>query len=203
LQTIDPREIIKESPAEFITCKNGEYYFQSRGFPMHEDVHRLSKEYPEEEFMLKIWNVDALSAMLLTVIYKGGDNGEKIRIEPHFYYEFRSPRLKDVMGQERFYVFFKKISSFFEKLKGLYHEKWLESDEPNKAPKYDKISIQFEDDEFRVLATWDCFSCIVIEGFSKVSNQTLWKLIDGHSNTLRNNNKTESIKNEDIDDLPF
>lgn len=209
LQTMDPRKIIKESPAKFISCKNGEYYYQSRRFPIDKDVYRLSKEFPGEEFIVKIWNVDALSAVMLTVIYKDGDHGEIIRIEPHFHYECRSPRLMDVLGEERFFVFFKKITSFFEKLKGLYYEEWLESydpNEPHKAPEYDKINIQFEDDEFKVLATWDCFSYIVIEGFFKVSNKTSWKLIDGHSYIPRNNNKTESIKNEDDDDydsLPF
>ena len=67
LQKIDPREIINKTASEFISCKDGIYYFQTNRGALHEDIVELSKRYPDEVFIARIWNIDFYDSEIRTI----------------------------------------------------------------------------------------------------------------------------------------
>jgi len=192
LQAINPMEIIKESPSRFSHLIDGSYYFESRGYPIIDDVYKLSIEYPNEEFVVKFWNLcaDGFGSKMRTIRYSGGDC-KVIRVEPRFHYDCRNRQLESGFWAKRFEVFYDRIISFFEKIKDVYAEEWLENDVTANENKHEQISIQLEDEVYRVVATWDFYSHVTIEGFYKITNQASWKLIDGTSYIPQHSKKQE------------
>ncbi len=202
LQTIDPKIIIKGSGAKFISCEDREYYFQSRRLPIHENILEFSTRYPDEEFIMEILNVDLYCSVMRTITYKNGEC-KILKVEPVFYYEYSS-QLKEEIGIDRFNFFLTKINSFFEKLKDVFAQEWLESEDALENKKHEEISIQLEDEKFRIVATWDYCSHISIKGLYKVTNQTLWELIDKHSYIPTNpTNYENKPDNDPFGNLPF
>jgi hypothetical protein len=155
----------------FISCHNGEYYYQSRNYALSNEIHQLAKKYPNEEFELIFWDDDPYESKKNTLNFKG-EKWETIKIEPNFFYDYNT-ELKRVLGEDRFKVVIKKIKYFFEKFHEVFDGQWLEDGDSEIS----EASIEFKDEELKIIATRKSFSYIKIEGFY-ITSKTSWGKID-------------------------
>lgn len=202
LETIDPKELIDNTPAEFISYDNYQFYFQGRGILISDKIQELAKKHPDEEFIAVIWNIDAYESVMKTVSFKGKDCFLE-RAEPKFYYDCPYD-LSKVIGEKVFCDYVKKIKRFFESIKDFLDVEWDEENPKNNNSKV--ISIQLEDENFRVIATRECYSLIRILGYYKDRQLPIWKALDENSDyhkMLQRNKRIDDENDDEYNDLPF
>jgi hypothetical protein len=186
LQKIDPRDIIKKTSNKFISCKDGIYYFESTGGALHADIVELSKQFPNEVFQARIWNVDMDASELRTIVYKTGIP-EIIKIEPN--YGFHTAHLEKIMGRETIDRFMKIAMRYIKTYDNLV--KTLEFDEAIIKEREDKIdsftTIHVENEKFKIEATKRTYSLIEVKGYVKEisTSKSIWREIKEDRNFIQ------------------
>lgn len=208
LQKIDPRDIIKKTESQFISCKDGVYYFQTHRGALHQDIVELSKEYPEEVFIARIWNVDWYESELRTVRYKSG-KAKFIKIEPN--YQYSVSHLEKIMGVDNFNKLMKIAMRYIEvceKLERIPEVKDQIAQE-RKDKVFSHVTVNVEDEKFKINATRMTYSSIEVIGYVKeVPTKLVWKLIEEEKRSYKRNDQKneyglEEAPEEEYSDLPF
>ena len=169
MNSIVQNELIKNTPAKFISCKNGKYYFQSGNYTLIDLVHELARKYPDEEFELIFWNADPMVSEKMTIRFKR-DGWEILAIEPIYHYSYL-PNLTKIVGEDVLRDFLKKLYNHFESVKNLYQS------EEEVTIRHKAICMQCEYDKFKLEAVSNFDTLINIRGYYKSVSGT-WKLID-------------------------
>jgi len=208
LQKIDPRDIIKTTNSQFISCKDGIYYFQTHRGPLDPDIVELSKKHPNEVFIARIWNVDFYCSELRTVKYRSGKS-KFIKIEPN--YNYNTSHLEKIMGIDNFNKLMKIAMRYIEaceKLERIPEVKGQIAHE-RKDKVFSHVTVNVEDEKFKIEATRMTYSSIYLMGYVKeVPTKSVWKLIEEENLCNKNNKKQneynlEEKQNENYSDLPF
>ncbi len=155
-----PKELIHNTPAEFISHDNDPFCFPDREILISNEIEELAKKHPGEEFIEIILNIDAYGSFIKIVSYKGEDAEQKFN--HHCPYN-----LSESIGEEMSCCFMKNIKLFFESIKDFFYAEW--DDENLKKNDNEVIRTQLEDMYFRVMASRECYSYIRILGYYKVT----------------------------------
>jgi len=209
LQKIDPRDIIKKTSNTFISCKNGLYYFKSDGGVLHADIVELSKEYPDEVFEARIWNLDLYASELRIIVYKAGIP-EIVKTEPN--YGYQTAHIEKILGKEttdRFMEIAMRYNKAYDKV-----DNTPEFNEPIKKEREDKIysytTIIVENEKFKIEACRRNYSLIDVKGYVKETpkpNQ-IWREIQevrsskSNKKQLDDQDVAEPIPEEDMNLAP-
>jgi len=207
MQEIDPRDIIKKTNSEFITYKDGMYYFQTCNGVLHDDIVELSKTCPKEIFIAQIWNVDFYDSEVRTIRYKNGKS-RITNIEPN--YGYTASHIIKVMGKETFHSLMKVAMRYIRQYGVIRNTPEVEKEISKE--KNDKINsnvtVHVENDKYKIDATLVGSSYIEVNGFVKRPSRPSWKLIEeqiglnrGHDQ--QNEQNITETNNEDYCDLPF
>jgi hypothetical protein len=209
LQKIDPRDIIKKSESQFMSCKDGIYYFQTHRGALHEDIVELSKEYPEEVFSARIWNVDFYDSIIRALEYKDGDV-KILSSKPN--YSYCAVHLIKAMGEENFEKLMNVAMKYIESREKVKDDPEYQSQitKNNRDKIYSYINVHVEDDKYKLEATIRTTSYIHLVGYVKeVPTKPIWRLIEEENCSNKRNDKKrnkygfEEVPESDYDEVPF
>lgn len=206
LTKIDPRDIIKKTDSEFITCKDCVYYFQTHRSALFYDIVELSKKYPNEIFETRIWNVDADASVIRTIRYENGEV-ELLKTEPNYSY-FASHIIK-TMGKETFEKLINVAMIYIRKIDELYSIQDFDNELEQEAKDHISsfVTVRVENEEFRIDVTKRTYSSLEVVGYIKHASPA-WELIEHEKiQKIRNKHPDEHIdhdsNSEEYEDLPF
>jgi len=201
LQKIDPRDIIKKTSNTFISCKNGIYYFKSGGGALHEDIVELSKEYPDDVFEARIWNLDLYASELRTIVYKAGIP-EIVKTEPN--YGYQTAHIEKILGKEttdRFMEIAMRYIKAYDKV-----DNTPEFNEPLKKEREDKIysctTIIVENEKFKIEACRRNYSLIDVKAYAKETPkpEQIWREIKEIRSSKTNKEQLDDL--EEAEPIP-
>jgi len=209
LQKIDPRDIIKKSESQFISCKDGIYYFQTHRGALHSDIVELSKRYPDEIFIARIWNVDFYDSIIRALEYKNGDV-TILSSKPN--YSYFAGHLIKAMGKENFEKLMNVVMKYIESLENVKddpeHQSQIAKSSDDKT--FSHFSVSVEDDKYKLEATIRTTSYIHLVGYVKeIPIKPVWKLIEGKQYSNKRNDKKcnndgfAEVPESDYVELPF
>lgn len=209
LHKIDPRDIIKTTESEFISCKDGIYYFQTHRGALHKDIVELSKKYPEEVFLAQIWNVDFYDSIIRALEYKDGDV-KILSSKPN--YSYCATHLIKAMGEEKFQRLMNVVMKYIQSREKVKDDPEDQSQmgKSNKDKIHSYINVHVEDNEYKLEATIRTTSYIHLVGYVKeVPTKPVWKLIEEEKRSNKRNDKKrndygfEEAPESDYDEIPY
>ena len=207
IQKIDPRDIIKISNSEFISCKNGVYYFSTRSGTMHESIVELSKTYPNELFIVKYRKDDIYyGSEIQTFKYIDGFS-KCTKVEPN--YGYCISHIEKRIDKKTLRRFMKVALKQIKRIDAIND---IPTAKKNGIERKHKISstitINVEDEKYKIEATKIGSSFIEVKGFIKEAPTPRWQLIEKEKNQIVRvvnpmDKIDDDVKDEDYDDLPF
>ena len=173
LQKIDPRDIIKISNSEFISCKNGVYYFSTHSGTMHESIVELSKTYPNEVFIVRYRKDDIFyGSEIQTFKYIDGYS-TCTKVEPN--YGYCISHIEKIIGKKTVRRFMKVALKQIKKIDAINDIPTAKNNRMERKHKISSsITINVEDEEFKIEATKIGSSFIEVNGFIKEAPTPRW-----------------------------
>lgn len=202
LQKIDPNEIITEPNSEFLSCENGAYIFNTHDRTMHESIVALSERYPTEVFIAQFWNVEFYDSEIQTYKYIDGSS-KCTKIEPN--YGYCVSHIKKIMGKKTLRRFMKVAVKQIKRIDTIND---IPTTKKNRMERKHKISssitINVEDEDYKIEATKIGSSFIEVNGFIKEAPTPRWQLIEKEKNQIvRVVHKMDKSDYEEYNDVPF
>jgi len=206
LQKIDPGEIIKEPNSEFLFGENGAYIFTTRDGTMHESIVALSKKYPTEIFIAQIWNVEFYDSEIQTYKYFAGSS-KCTKVEPN--YGYCISHIGKIIDKRTLRRFMKVAMKQIKRIDAIND---IPTAKKNRMERKHKISstitINVEDQDFKIEATKIGSSFIEVNGFIKEAASPSWQLIEKQKNriarvTHQMDIGADEAEEEKYDNLPF
>jgi hypothetical protein len=207
LKKMDPRDIIKNPNSEFITYKNGFYFFSSCNDTMHESILELSKTFPTEVFVTCTWNVDVYDSEIQTYEYKDGKS-KCIKTEPN--YGYCISHVEKIMGNETSNELMEVVMRYIKQYRAIEdskrNKKIIQQELMKKIRSSTKIIV--ENKKFKIEATRVGSSFIEVEGYIKETPSPIWTKIEREKNRANDEDINDSLNVdasniEEYDDLPF
>ena len=206
LQRIDPSEIIKDLSSEFISCKDGAYHFITRNRTMHGSIVELSNKYPEEIFIAQFWNVESYDSEIQTYKYIDGFS-KCTKAEPNYMYCVS--HIEKIIGKKTLRRFMKVVLKQIKRIDAINDTPMTQKNGKKSKDKISSsITINVEDQDFKIEATKLGLSFIEVNGFIKEAASPRWQLIEKEKNRIerithqmdKNDNEANE---EEYDNLPF
>lgn len=206
LQRIDPSEIIKDLNSEFISCEDGAYHFITRNGTMHGSIVELSRNYPTEIFIAQFWNVESYDSEIQT--YKYIDASSKCtKVEPN--YGYCVAHIEKTIGKQTLRRFMKVALKQIKKIDSINDIPTTKNNGMGRKHKISSsITINVENDDFKIEATKIGSSFIEVNGFIKEAPAPRWQLIEKEKNRIARvvhqiDKNDDEAKDEKYDDVPF
>jgi len=206
LQKIDPDEIIKEPNSEFLYFENGAYYFTTRDGTMHESIVALSKKYLAEIFIAQFWNVEFYDSEIQTFKYIDGYS-KCTKVEPN--YGYCISHIEKIIGKKTVRRFMKVALKQIRRIDAINDIPTAKNNRMERKHKISSsITINVEDEEFKIEATKIGSSFIEVNGFIKEAPTPRWQLIEKEKNQIVRvvyplDKSIDETKDEEFADVPF
>ena len=208
LQKIEPREIIKKPNSEFLTCKDGVYYFNTRSGTMHESIVELSNKYPNEVFIARYRDDDiCFDSEIDTYKYKSGKS-KCTKIKPDYWYCIS--HIEKEIGKENRKRFMKIVLRHIKRIDAMSdtqkNKKAVKRERKNKIKS--SVIINIENDDFKIEATKIGTSYIDVLGYIKEAPTPRWQLIPKEKNWVvgkdqQDKKNDNGLNDDDYCDLPI
>ncbi len=205
LQKIDPDEIIKGINSEFLSCKKGAYHFITSNGTMHESIVALSKKYPTEAFIAQFCCVETYD-YIQTNKYIDGFS-KCIKVEPN--YGYCISHIGKIIGKKTLRRLMKVALKQIRRIDAINDIPTVKKNGIERKHKISStITINVEDDDFKIEATKIGSSFIEVNGFIKEALTPRWQLIEREKNLIVGKDKQDEknddeAKEEEYDNLPF
>jgi len=205
LQKIDPDEIIKGINSEFLSCKKGAYHFITSNGTMHESIVALSKKYPTEAFIAQFCCVETYD-YIQTNKYIDGFS-KCIKVEPN--YGYCVAHIEKTIGKQTLRRFMKVALKQIKKIDSINDIPTTKNNGMGRKHKISSsITINVENDDFKIEATKIGSSFIAVNGFIKEAPAPRWQLIEKEKNQIvrivhQMEKSDDEAKDEKYDDVPF
>jgi len=206
LQKIDPDKIIKDLSSEFLSCENGAYHFTTRNGTMHGSIVTLSEEYPAEIFIAQLWDIESYDSEIRT--YKYIDGFLKCtKVVPNYWYCIS--HIEEIMGKKNVKRFMKVVLKHIKKIDAINDNPTVEKNGIERKHKISStITINVEDEKYKIEATKMAYAFIEVNGFIKEASTPGWQLIEKEKNRIvrvvhQMEKRGDQAKDEEYEDLPF
>jgi len=206
LQKIDPNKIIKDLSSEFLSSENGAYHFTTRNGTMHGSIVALSEKYPAEIFIAQLWNIESYDSEIQTYKYIDGFS-KCTKVVPNYWYCVS--HIEKIMGKKTVRIFMKVVLKQIKKIDAIIDNPTAKKSGIERKHKISStITINVEDEKYKIEATKMTYAFIEVNGFIKEAPTPKWQLIEKEKNQIvrivhQMEKRGDQAKGEEYDELPF
>ena len=206
LQRIDPNQIIKGINSEFLSCKKRAYHFITSNGTMHESIVALSSNYPSEVFRAQFCCVEIHDSFIETFEYQDG-HSKCTKVEPN--YGYCVSHIEKIIGWKKTRRFMKVALKQIKRIDTINDTPSTKKKRMERKHKISSsITINVEDEDFKIEATQIGSSFIEVNGFVKEAATPRWQLIEKEKNRIARvvhqiDKNDDEAKDEKYDDVPF